>query len=364
MAIMPSLTLSDTLPHRYNARMPIYRHLSVFLALLAVGIGAGCSALQGDRPPTPTLFLIPTPPPPTPTPLSTIQVVGTPTPAPPPAPSGEGVVTGAFESESTATSPVLPCTEIQGQIIQASLASNITNRELRFRVYLPPCYAITGLRYPVLYMLHGMQGTVMNDDQWDRLGLDEAATEGFLNGTLPPMIIVMPNGIDAQHYNDSAPYPQILVEELMPRIEADFCTWNTSATRAIGGLSRGGYWAYAVAFLYPDLFDRVGAHSGYFYPNSFQSSNPYDTVATAPGIERLHAYLDQGAGDTTIPQGSLESFAARMQERSITPQIVIHPEGGHTEEYWAAHTFEYLFFYSELWPRDLAQYPSCFSPSP
>ena len=43
-------------------------------------------------------------------------------------------------------------------------------------MYLPPCYdANRSTRYPVLYMIHGQAST---EEQWERLGIGAAFTEG------------------------------------------------------------------------------------------------------------------------------------------------------------------------------------------
>src|SRR5574341_1684381 len=206
-----------------------------FAALLIL---AGCAAGT-----SPTASAFPTLPPTaafTPTPLPTIALP-TPTLTATPLPAEE----------------VVACGETAGQVIRASFASSITGREFHYRIYLPPCYATSQRRYPYLIMLHGL-GEGMDDGQWERLGLPQAADLGYQHGALPPMVIVMPNGLHVQHDWDDGPYPDVIVNELLPHGEATNCLWNESSRRGIGGLSRGGYWAFGIAFTYPELFDRVG----------------------------------------------------------------------------------------------------------
>lgn len=260
----------------------------------------------------------------------------------------------------------IPCTEITGSVLLESFVSQITGEEFRYRIYLPPCYAATGQRYPVLIMLHGL-GAGMDDSQWDNLGLDDAADQGYAQGALPPMIIVMPNGNDADHagYNGPSPFPEVIVEELVPQLEQQFCTWNEPDMRAIGGLSRGGFWAYWVAFSHPDLFGRVGGHSPYFYTPDYPSDkNPGNLVDTARGIERLAMYFDHGPQDYDEVIAGVQNFVTRLERRSIHSEHVVNPTGGHTEEYWARHVADYLAFYAADWPRDVASFPSCHVPSP
>jgi hypothetical protein len=209
-------------------------------------------------------------------------------------------------------------------------------------------------------MMHGLipGSDMMNDDQWDRMGLDEAETKGYLDGTLPPMIIIMPNGNDARHGDDDSPYSKVIVNELLPDIEAKICTWNESKMRAIGGLSRGGFWAYSVAFQYPDLFDRIGGHSPFFYDGDYRVYNPYNLLDTAPGIERLTTYIDYAADDHNVDVG-IGLFVDKLRAHGIEPELVVNPSGAHTEDYWAAHVADYLAFYGAEWPHAVEQLPAC-----
>jgi enterochelin esterase-like enzyme len=319
--------------------------LSLPVLLLVV---AGCGLLPFDGNAVssnhPTLPPSPTLPPPTPTTPPT----DTPQPTTPPT--------------LTITPDIPACNETQGRIIYTSFSSQITGHEFRYRIYLPPCYAVTERRYPYIIMLHGL-GEGMDDSQWEDMGLLEAADLGYSRGALPPMIIVMPNGNDAQHGYDPAPYPQVIVEELMPTLAASFCTWNEPHARAIGGLSRGGYWAFGIAFTYPDLFDRVGGHSAFFYEGDYTPFNPTNMLETASGIERLAMYLDHGANDSLVDE-NVRSFVNLLRRRGIEPEYVVNPVGGHDENYWASHTADYLAFYAAQWPHDVHQFPSCHDPSP
>ncbi len=342
--------------------------IQLSLALLAVG----CDKLQPGyyltpaNYPTlpPTLTGIPAPVSPTLTPVSTIQQTVSDLTDPAASEDAATVTTTAAPTVEpltpTPSATLTPCDEAEGQIIEESFVSQLTGGVFRYRVYLPPCYASSGLRYPYLIMLHGW-GVGMDDAQWDRMGLDEAADLGYARGSLPPMIIVMPNGNDAQYDWDPGPLPDVILDELMPTIESSFCTWNDSSRRAIGGLSRGGFWAYGIAFTHPEVFDRVGGHSPYFYDGDYPAINPYNLIETAEGIERLDMYLDLGVNDSVVDV-NLRDFVERLRQRGIEPDYVINPVGAHTEEYWSAHTADYLAFYAAEWPRNLAEYPSCHDP--
>lgn len=342
---------------RLPARIP--------LALLLIVMISGCSKLQPGYYLTPenypgygltqtvTETPLPTDPPPThtPTPESTIHVFATATPVAPP----------TYTATPLPTSTSAPCYDTEGTVIIDSFFSQITGNLFQYRIYLPPCYASANRRYPVLIMMHGL-GEGMDDSQWERMGLTDAAGDGYMQGVLPPVIIVMPNGNDADHagYYGPSPYPDVVVDELISLVDTRYCTLADPDYRAIGGLSRGGFWAYWIALNHPELFIRVGGHSPYFFePESPTDKNPNNVVDTAPGIERLGMYFDHGPDDYAQVITGVQAFVQVLENRGIPSTYVINPTGDHTEAYWSAYVGDYLLFYTAGWPRTTDDLPTC-----
>jgi hypothetical protein len=113
-----------------------------------------------------------------------------------------------------------------------------------------------------------------------------------------------------------------------------------------------------VAFQYPDLFDRIGGHSPFFYDGDYKVYNPYNLMDTAQGIDRLTMYIDYGVNDHNVDVG-IGLFVDKLRSLGLDSQLVINPDGAHTEDYWAAHVTDYLEFYSAEWPHDVEQLPIC-----
>jgi len=239
------------------------------------------------------------------------------------------------------------------------MPSAVAHGSVHFRVYLPPCYESTGKKYPLLIMLHGWveNSTAMNDDQWVRLGLTAAADNGISQGSLAPMIIAMPNGNDVDQGSDGSPYAQMIATELLPKINEQFCTLDDPAMRAIGGLSRGGFWAFSTAFQYPGLFSRIGGHSPFVYSGEFKDLNPFDLLDTGRDIGAPKVYIDHGAQD--FVRDNVRLFVKKLTARGVDVQYVINPQGAHVESYWAAHVADYLDFYAADWSLDVTSYPNC-----
>jgi enterochelin esterase-like enzyme len=129
-------------------------------------------------------------------------------------------------------------------------------------VYLPPGYVESGLRYPVLYLLHGGGGDAAD---WVTFGgvrtiMDDAIAADAANAA----IVVMPDGTDAQWYDSvdgRIKNEQYLFDFLIPYVDRHFRTLAEHAGRAIDGLSNGGYGAMLLAAKRPDRFVAAGGMS-------------------------------------------------------------------------------------------------------
>lgn len=303
-----------------------------------------------------------------------VAVVVTPIPSNTPIPSETPIPTITNTAAPTATRAftptptAFPCDATEGQIFDITdNLSDIANENLRYRVYVPPCYGELQRRYPVVYLFHGLS---YREQQWEELGMIESLEQGIRLGTYPPMILVMPWMGTIGQLNNFPPnisYERVILEELVPDVDRDFCTITNRENRAIGGISRGGFWAFSVALRNPDLFGIVGGHSAYFEDNTAvvpAAFNPLEIALNSTLVQQanLRLYMDNGASDSSGPSQQLMSN--RLTQRDIPHTYIVHPVGEHNEEYWAAHVSEYLTFYGRDWERDYLQLPSCAAPSP
>jgi S-formylglutathione hydrolase FrmB len=137
-------------------------------------------------------------------------------------------------------------------------------------VYLPPGYASDGLRYPVLYLLHGGGG---DQDDWITQGLvADTADATAAADPRDALIVVMPEAVDG-HWHDfqdgSVRNEAYVLDHLVPSVDAHLSTIPTRGGRAIVGLSNGGYGAMHLAAKGPDRFVAAGAMSGNLSALSF-----------------------------------------------------------------------------------------------
>ncbi|MBZ0274901.1 MAG: CapA family protein [Anaerolineae bacterium] len=239
------------------------------------------------------------------------------------------------------------CSETAGHITRQPYRSAIAETDMVYTVYTPPCYDQTSESYPVIYLLHG---STSDDNHWLQIGLAEALDQGIAQGTLPPAVVVLPfgNWIANENQFGEESWETVMVQELMPLVESQYRIDARREKRVIGGISRGGFWAFLIAFRHPDLFSAVGGHSAFFDPNNApEDYNPLDLALTAPGIESLRLWLDRGPDD--FARQNLNLMQERLNQRGLHYTYQLYPQGEHTNEYWAQHVDDYLRFYTADW---------------
>ena len=195
-------------------------------------------------------------------------------------------------------------------------------------------------RYPVLYLIHGSTYT---DDQWDRLGADEAADRLIADQSIPPLIIVMPRD-RAWVEPTEDPFGEALVSHLIPWVDGNYRTLPDRAFRAIGGLSRGASWAIHLGISRWELFGAIGAHSlPVFWSDTPKIRNWLKSI---PEAELPRIYLDIGEKDYLIE--SAIWFENVLNELDIPHEWYLFP-GRHEEAYWQTHLEGYLRWYTQDW---------------
>jgi len=203
-----------------------------------------------------------------------------------------------------------------------------------------------------------LAGNTYTDAIWDIVGIDEAAEVGIQSGAFPPLIIVMPYSGERALYTSggTGSYETVILEELTRYIEANYCASPQPAYRALGGLSRGGYWSLEIAFRHPDAFVSVGGHSAALLDEyAKEHVNPQYTALTND-LGDLRIYLDIGSEDW-VRENTLQ-LHADMETAGI-PHTWVLNSGLHEEAYWEQHVAEYLAWYSVPWSNNRLDFPFC-----
>lgn len=247
--------------------------------------------------------------------------------------------TAAATTTPTATAPA-PCPEPAGTVTSVNVPGKTKKTSTALNVYTPPCYSSTnGIRYPVLYMLHGQ---TYDDTQWLQLGLTADADQLIASGQIAPLIIVMPNEADSMSDADTSTFGDVMINEVIPWVDQNYATCDVRECRAIGGLSRGGNWAIRLGLSHPDYFAVIGAHSA---PLFYGDLNRITTwiKAIPSGSPTPMIYIDFGRSDED--KDEILQFNNELNDLGVVHQMVQF-NGFHVNQYWAAHAAEYLRWYA------------------
>ncbi len=204
--------------------------------------------------------------------------------------------------------------------------------------YLPPGYASTTERYPVLYLLHG------NDQlatAFLQIGLQGELDRLIARHVIPPLIAVMIQGgrgannwgeYEGRNYEAYVLEAQELVDRTLPTVAA-------RGARAIAGDSMGGYGSMNIALSNPFRFGTVESWLGFF--NGLEPQ----LRADRPLLARmgLRAFVYGGASDTIADPSEDAPFAAQLRAAGADAHGAVFP-GGHSLETIEAHLAGMLAF--------------------
>lgn len=232
--------------------------------------------------------------------------------------------------------------------IDEPIHSVALNGTVHARVVLPPGYATSGKRYPVVYFLHGLPATAKayqgNDWMIDAL---EAAG---------PAILVIPQGArgndtDPEYLNWGAGrnWETYVAKEVPAYVDKHYRTIASRSGRAIVGVSAGGYGATIIGLHNLDRYAAIESWSGYFH-----ATDPTGTTAVAGPNASAHNYVEQLRKQPTLlafyigKQDQYPQFVAENKQfdRELTAAHVPHLfelyPGGHTEALWKRHAVPWL----------------------
>ena len=242
-----------------------------------------------------------------------------------------------------------------------AFTSAALGRSMPYSIYLPPGYATSGERYPVLYMLHGMSGT---NQEWRGYGLVDRADKMIRAGDIEPMIIVLPQGDKAYWVDhaalDKEAWGRYMARDVVAQIDSQFRTIADLAHRAIGGVSMGAHGALQLAMNYPGTFSVVGAHSlvlrrydtapAFFgQPADFAKRDPVQLApAKADLLRSMDLWIDIGDHDAWA--GNAQLFDGELTTLKV-PHTWHEWSGDHSASYWTAHLTDYLRFYGAALAR-------------
>ncbi len=158
-----------------------------------------------------------------------------------------------------------------GNVQQILFLSPSTKTSRRAFVYTPPTYGKDkNTRYPVLYLQHGWGE---DETAWSNQGHANLIMDNLIaEGKIKPFIIVMTYGMTNEikfgsgfRNFDFTQFQTVLVDELIPYVDANFATKADQQNRAMAGLSMGGMETKNITLSKPEVFSHYALLSGGTY---------------------------------------------------------------------------------------------------
>ena len=157
------------------------------------------------------------------------------------------------------------------QIYWHDVGSEFLQETRNVVIWLPPGYEENpGKRYRVIYMSDGENLFDPRIASWGvDWGVDEAMMRGAEAGLFEPAIVVgtwssARRGLEYSPWHDAPRYAQFLIEELMPRVNAEFRTRTGPENTFHMGSSMGGLLSYYIVKNHNDVIGACGCVSSHF----------------------------------------------------------------------------------------------------
>ncbi len=234
-----------------------------------------------------------------------------------------------------------------GAVTRHYFPSSVTGKHEVCLVYTPPAFD-AAKRYPVLYLQHGYGE---NETGWIYQGrVGRIADRLLYEGRMAEMLIVMGNGMtsgrDGGREQGRMLFPEVLLRDLIPFIEARYPVLQDKWHRAMAGLSMGSFQTSLTTLTHPDLFGYAGLFSGFL--RSPREGFPNKHLALLDSPDRFHAafrvfFRAMGTGD--------QFFSAFLKDDEVIAEKGVsmlrrtYP-GGHDWGVWrrCIHDFLPLLF--------------------
>lgn len=240
-------------------------------------------------------------------------------------------------------------TQEAGTLEKEFINSNSLGVSREIKIYLPNEYYDSTKRYPVLYMLHGFPGSV---DDWVINGDIVNKLDAMIKGKqLTPLVVVFPDGNgtkfhDGQYVNATKidqPMENYILE-VINFIDSHYRTINKRESRAIGGLSAGGYGAANIGFRHNDLIGNILCLSGYFENNegitnklldgsAKADNNPIDYINNLQIDSKTNVFMSIGESDNKNFISENKKIDKILSEKGI-PHLLLITKGWHDWEVW------------------------------
>ena len=248
-----------------------------------------------------------------------------------------------------------------GSVSKVWYHSDLAGFDRRLTVYTPAGYEKGKGKYPVLYVLHGIGG---DEDAWVTQGRATQILDNLIaRGEAKPMIVVFTNGNISQEaapLETSTGYDRPTVQlpqtmegsfetsfpEIVKFIDRHYRTIAKKQSRAICGLSMGGFHTLYITLNNPDMFHYSGLFSAAIGTGNEQTAAHKEIYENVDGklatyFSKKPALLWIGIGKTDFLIQSNNEFRAKLDAAGY-PYKYMETDGGHIWRNWRIYLTEFV----------------------
>ena len=231
-------------------------------------------------------------------------------------------------------------------------------KKRRMMIYTPAGYEQGNTRYPVFYLLHGSGG---DETAWLHQGQAAQVLDNLIaSGKAVPMIVVMPNGNVDEHAAPGSDQRGLVTPtfnhkqwmegsfessfaDITDYVEKNYRTLKNKKSRAIAGLSMGGFHSLYISANQSRDFGYVGLFSAAIRPMRGVESPIYDNLE-----EKLAEQFKQGVNLYWIGIGNDDFlYQPNKQYRALLdakgyPYTYVESKGGHEWRNWRLYLTQFV----------------------
>lgn len=241
-------------------------------------------------------------------------------------------------------------------IIDSAFLIPQLNTKRRVWIYLPPSYASSTKKYPVLYMHDGQNLFDQLTSGYGEWGVDELLDSLIAKGQKEYIVIGIDHGGSERlkEYNpyDSEygkgkgkAYVDFLVNTLKPYIDEHYRTEKDSKNTTIAGSSMGGLISmYAIA-TYPKVFGKAGIFSPAFWLGKTIETDVKNAMENLNGSK---VYLVAGDLESKTMVSDMENVYQILNPTGKNKNILMveKADGKHSEWFWHREFVDFYKFIS------------------
>jgi enterochelin esterase-like enzyme len=246
----------------------------------------------------------------------------------------------------------VPHGEVHRHFYESKVVQGLPDGRSEYFVYTPPGYdARASASYPTLYLLHGLsQGAA----DWTEMGGANFVLDNLIaQGKAKPMVVVMPLGygdmaVAAKQPSadpefgrlfvaNNALFGNVLLTEIIPRVEAEYRVTKTREGKAIAGLSMGGAQSLDIG-LNGTGKDATGEFA---WVGGFSSAAPFVRPPAVSGeTNKLRLlWISCGTSDSLLEPN--RKLIKELQEKGYAVKAVESP-GAHIWPVWQRNLVDFV----------------------